>query len=76
MSLYVIVARPPRNADYVGAVVDLHLDTDPDDATERIREAAEALRAAGLALVLSKSPLEVRIRRRRWWRRKRKEIDR
>ena len=71
----VVIATPPRNAVYVGAVVDLRMDVDQDDAAERIREAAEALRAAGLALVLSPTPLEVRMKRRPW-RRKRKENDR
>ena len=69
-SLEVIVARSPRNAPYVGAVVDLRMDTDPDEAAQRIQDAAESLRAAGLALLLSPVPLEVRTKRRRWWRRK------
>jgi len=68
-SIDVIVARPPRNAKIVAVVVDLAVAVDPVEAADRVRDAAESLRGAGLALVLLPSSTEVRTRRRRWWRR-------
>jgi hypothetical protein len=66
MTLDVIVARrPPRDAEIVGVVVDLGIATDPATAADRVRDAAESLRGAGLALVLLPPSTEVRTRRRR-----------
>lgn len=67
-SLDVVIGRPPKDAPIVGVVVNLELDVNPDEAAQRMRNAAESLRAAGLALMLSPVLLEVRPRR-RWWHR-------
>ena len=69
MTLDVVVARPPRGSKVVGVLVDLEVPADPATAADRVRDAAESLRAAGLALVLLPPTTEVRTRRRRWWRR-------
>ncbi|HUG08482.1 MAG TPA: hypothetical protein VMP13_06265 [Acidimicrobiia bacterium] len=65
-SIDVIVARPPKDAGIVGVVVGLEMTVDPEVGAERIRAAAENLRAAGLGLMLSPELLEVK--RRPWWR--------
>ena len=67
-SIDVIVARPPRDAEIVAVVIDLAVAADPVEAADRVRDAAESLRGAGLALVLLPPSTEVRTRRRRWWR--------
>jgi len=68
--LDVVIARPPKDATIAGVVVDLELGVDPVKAADRIRDAAEMLRSAGLALVLLPASTEVRTRRRRWWRKR------
>ena len=76
MTLDVVVARPPRDAKIVGVVVDLDIEVDLGEAADRIRDAAESLRGAGLVLILLPSSTEVRTKRRRWWRKRTKEVQR
>ena len=73
MSLDVVIAKAPTDAEIVGVLVDLEIAVDPATAADRVRVAAESLRAAGLALVLLPPSTEVRTRRRRWWHRDKKE---
>lgn len=64
-SLDVVMGRPPRTALIVGVVVDLELSIDAVDAADRIRDAAESLRAAGLGLILLPPSVRVKTQRQR-----------